>query len=112
MSPPSGYSFKSALGFGQIRERLAQLGHGEWEERDSDIYGTYIRGQLWGVHMRIYDGVGCQSELGTYDAGGFMLLDYSRSSIDKISDAQDQRIRAELLPALEVTEWKPDDRND
>src|SRR5262249_23477086 len=111
-SLPSGYAFKSTLTFEQIRERLAQLGHGEWDERDNDTYRTYIRGQPWGVTMRIYDGLGGGSEIGTYDPQGFMLLDYSLSALDQISDAHDARIRAELLPALEVTEWKPEDRND
>ena len=109
---PSGYSFKSALTLEQICERLAQLGHGEWEERDSAIYGTYISGALWGVRMRIYDGVGCVSEVGVYAPGGFMLLDYARADIDKISDAHDRRIRTELLTKLDITEWKPDERND
>ena len=43
MAPPTGYSFKSALTFEQIRARLAELGHGTWEVRDSDTYGTYLR---------------------------------------------------------------------
>jgi hypothetical protein len=112
VAAPSGYSFKTALTFEQLRERLATLGHGDWQERDSDIYGTYLTGKLWGVRMRIYDGQGMVSELGTYDAGGYMLLDYARSAIDQISDAHDRRIRDELLPALDVTHWKPDERND
>ena len=110
--PPSGYSFKSKLTFAQIRARLAELGHGEWEERDNDTYGTYIRGDVWGVKMRIYDGEGGGSEIGIYNPQGYMLLDYARSAIDKISDAHDARIRKELLPELDVIELKPDDRND
>ncbi len=112
MSAPCGYAFRSVLAFEQLRDRLAQLGHGEWQERDNDVYGTYIAGALWGVRMRIWDGIGCQSEYGTYDPGGYMLLDYARSALELVSDAHDRRIREELLPALEVTEWKPEDRND
>ncbi|HEX5063775.1 MAG TPA: hypothetical protein VFV99_30560 [Kofleriaceae bacterium] len=110
--PPSGYSFKSNLTFAQIRARLAELGHGTWEERESDIYGSYIRGQAFGVWMRIYDGVGCTSELGTYDPKGFMLLDYARRALADISAAHDKRVREELLPALDVTEWHEDEGND
>src|SRR5262245_66565970 len=98
---PTGYAFKSALTFAQIRERLAYLGHGEWDERDNDTYGTYLWGRLWGVPMRIWDGQGGGSEIGTYDPQGFMLLDYARAALDKISDAHDARIRAEPLPALD-----------
>ena len=112
MPAPSGYSFKSSLTFEEIRARLAELGHGDWEERESDIYGTYIHGELWGVRMRIYDGVGCMSELGTYNPNGYMLLDYGRRAIDKISEGHDRRIRTELLTKLDIIEWKPDERND
>jgi len=108
---PTGYRFKSRLTFAQIRARLNELGHGTWEERDSGIYGDYIRGELWGVRMRIFDGQGAVSDLGSYDPKGFLLLDYARHP-ETIEAAFDARLRDELLPALEATEIHADERND
>ena len=110
MSLPWAYSFKSQLTFEQIRARLAELGHGDWEERDSDVYGGYIRGHLWGVRMRIFDGKGSVSEFGSYSPRGFMLLDYAKRA--PAGPDHDARLRDELFAALAVTEWKPAEPND
>lgn len=110
MGAPSGYYFKSALAFAEIVERLKELGHGEWTEGESAWYGDYVRGSLWGVRMRIFDGHGGGNEFGVYDPRGYMLLDYSRSETP--SDDHDARLRNELFPALEVHEWRADERND
>ena len=109
---PQGYSFKTTLSWYGLRARLKELGHGTWDERDNDTYGTYITGKLWGVQMRIWDGHGGGSELGTYDPKGYLLLDYARSALDKVSYEQDEKIRTKLLPKLDIVEWKPDERND
>ena len=106
------YAFKSALSLFQIRDRLRELGHGEWQERDNDHYGDYIAGDLWGARMRIFSDGGGGSELGTYDPKGYMLIDYSRSGLDKANEAHNRRIREELFPSIEVIEWHPEDRND
>jgi hypothetical protein len=39
-----------------------------------------------------------------------MLLDYARGS--QPTPEIDRRIRGELLPALDVVEWREDERND
>lgn len=110
MTLPTGYAFKSRLSFTEIRWRLDGLGQGRWEDGDSAWYGNYIRGQLWGVAMRIFDGRGQVNEAGSYDPGGYMLLDYARG-VRPTAD-HDERLRTELFPALEVIEYKPDERND
>jgi hypothetical protein len=110
MSLPSGYSFKTTLSWIELQARLVQLGHGTWEERESAWYGDYLSGELWGSHMRIFDGQGGGNELGTYDPKGFLLIDYGKRG--EPTDEIDRRLREELFPALEVTEWKPDERND
>ena len=110
MSLPTGYSFKSRLSFTELTWRLDGLGHGRWDHGDSAWYGNYIRGELWGVRMRIFDGRGQANEGGTYDPGGYMLLDYARGA--QPTTEHDSRIRDELFPALEVTEYKRDERND
>ena len=110
MALPTGYSFRSVLSIEQIRTRLQELGHGEWEEGDSAWYGDYIRGDLWGTYMRIFDGHGQANEFGRYDPKGFMLLDYGRRGTPTAE--MDTRIRDELFPALQVIEWKPDEAND
>jgi len=110
MALPSAYSFKSRLSFDEIRTRLEGLGHGEWEDGDSAWYGNYIRGSLWGNRMRIFDGGGQINEGGKYDPGGYMLIDYGKRGDP--DEETDRRLREELFPALEVTELKPDERND
>jgi hypothetical protein len=110
MALPSGFSFKSRLSFVEIRARVEELAHDRWTERESSWYGDYIAGTLWGVRLRIFDGAGGGNEAGTYDPRGYMLLDYARGS--QPTPEIDRRIRGELLPALDVVEWREDERND
>jgi hypothetical protein len=110
MALPTGFSFKSRLAFAEIRARVEQLGQDRWTERESSWYGDYIAGTLWGVGLRIFDGMGCVNEAGTYDPRGYMLLDYARGSHP--TPELDRRIRDELLPALDAVEWREDERND
>ena len=100
------------MSMADLRAKLRELGHGEWQDWESNSYGDFIFGQLWGVRMRIFDGQGTQSELGTYDPQGHMLLDYGRGGGDQISEEHHIKIVDILFPALGITEWKPDDPND
>jgi hypothetical protein len=109
---PGGYAFKLDTTMNELKAKLAALGHGEWQDWESNSYGDYIFGYLWGVRMRIYDGQGTQSDFGTYDPGGYMLLDYARGEWDKRSEELHIRIVDILFPALGITEWKPDVGNE
>ena len=110
--PPAGYAFKLDTTTPALKAKLAALGHGVWEDWESTSYGDYIFGKLWGVTMRIFDGQGTVSELGTYDPEGYMLLDFARSARDQRSEELHHHIVDQLFPALGITEWKPDDGND
>jgi hypothetical protein len=107
---PTGYRFATGLGLGELRQRLRELGHGAWQERESSWYGDYVAGELWGVRRRIFDGEGAANEVGTYDPGGSFLLDYARGATPTAE--QDRRIREELLPSIGVADWTADERND
>ena len=111
-SPPAGYAFKLALSMGELRAKLAALGHGVWQDWESNSYGDFIFGELWGVRMRIFDGQGTTSDFGTYDPNGYMLLDYGRYGSDNRSEEHHIRIVDILFPALGIAEWKPDDGNE
>ena len=110
---PHGYAFKLDTTMDALKDRLKALGHGEWIDWESNSYGDYITGYLWGRRMRIYDGQGTQSEFGTYDPEGYMLLDFARSEHGKPLDEEHHiKIVDILFPALGITEWKPDVGND
>jgi hypothetical protein len=96
----------------ELKDKLRALGHGEWQDWETNMYGDLIFGHLWGVRMRIFDGQGTTSDWGTYDPKGYMLLDYGRGGSDKRTEEHHIQIVDILFPALGVTEWKPDDPND
>ena len=104
------YAFNSERSLQAFRDQLRSLGHGEFLERESSWYGDYISGIVWGVNIRIFDGAGGGNEIATYDPKGFWLLDFGRG--EQPTEAQQARIRDELLPALGITDWKPDEGND
>jgi hypothetical protein len=109
---PAGYAFKLDTTMSELKAKLKKLGHGQWEDWESNSYGDYIFGELWGMHMRIFDGQGTQSDFGTYDPQGYMLLDYARGESMKRTEEHHIKIVDILFPALGITEWKPDDGND
>lgn len=111
-SPPAAYAFKLDTSLNELKAKLRALGHGEWQDWESNSYGDFIFGELWGLHMRIFDGQGTTSDFGTYDPQGHMLLDYGRYGSDKRTEEQHIKIVDILFPALGVTEWRPDDGND
>ena len=109
---PAAYAFKLDLGLGELKAKLRALGHGEWQDWESNSYGDFIFGELWGVRMRIFDGQGTTSDFGTYDPKGHLLLDYGRYGSDKRTEEQHIKIVDILFPALGITEWKPDEPNE
>jgi hypothetical protein len=100
--PPAGYAFRLDLDLPALKSKLRALGHGEWQDWESNSYGDFIFGELWGVRMRIFDD----------DPQGNMILDYGRYASDKRSEEQHIRIVDILFPALGIAEWRPDVGNE